>query len=124
MTSSDVADFLRRLSAEPARSFAEVFLVGDAGGARPVTREAFLDALPLRAEMFARAGVGEPLLDRVAVTELDQHYLVARTEWTAPRRGGDAVRLVSSYLLHRDGDDLRVVVYLNHRGVNGQDPNR
>jgi hypothetical protein len=112
---ADVAEFLRLLPTEPEHSFAEVFLVGDSEGARPVTREAFLRALPARAEFFARAGIGSPVLDAVAVTELDEHYLVARTTWSASRAGVGTVQLSSSYLLHR-GTQLRVVAYLNHQG--------
>jgi hypothetical protein len=113
----DIAAFLRRLASDPAGSFAETLLVGDAAGVRPIAREDFLRALPRRAELFARAGVGSPTLDRLEVTVLDERYLVARTEWAAARSDGASIQLVSSYLLHRDGDALRVVAYLNHRGL-------
>lgn len=111
--SEQLTTFFQRLSATPAESFADVFLAGDKDGIRPVPREAFLASLPRRQEMFARAGVGEPLLDRLDFDELDEHYVLARTEWVAHPR-----RLVSSYLLHRtDNQSFQVVVYLNHQGL-------
>ncbi|MGW0196156.1 hypothetical protein [Nonomuraea sp. NPDC003201] len=102
-----------------AGCFAEVFLAGDAGGARPVPRPAFLQALPRRAQMFADAGIGPAALDTLTHQQLDDRYVLVRTEWTAPRTaGGEPVHLSSSYLLHRDADDTyRVVVYLNHQGL-------
>ncbi|MEV0232129.1 hypothetical protein [Nonomuraea sp. NPDC050786] len=99
--------------------FAEAFLAGDAAGARPVPRPAFLQALPGRAKMFADAGIGPAVLDSLTHEELDDHYVLARTTWTAHRTdGGDPARLASSYVLHRDADGAyRIVVYLNHQGV-------
>ncbi|MFI9843585.1 hypothetical protein ACIHFD_41560 [Nonomuraea sp. NPDC051941] len=102
-----------------AGCFAEVFLAGDAGGARPVPRPAFLQALPRRAQMFADAGIGPAALDTLTHQHLDDRYVLVRTEWTAPRTaGGEHVHLSSSYLLHRDADDTyRIVAYLNHQGL-------
>ncbi|MEW1839204.1 hypothetical protein AB0392_14720 [Nonomuraea angiospora] len=99
--------------------FAEAFLAGDASGARPIPRPAFLQALPGRAKMFAEQGIGPAALDSLTHEELDGHYVLVRTTWTAPRiKGGDPVRLVSSYLLHRDADGAyRIVAYLNHHGL-------
>lgn len=99
--------------------FAESFLAGDASGARPVSRQAFLQALPRRAKMFAEAGIGPAVLDSLAPERLDDHYVLVRTTWTAPRAGGGApVRLVSSYLLYRaELGAYRIVAYLNHEGL-------
>jgi hypothetical protein len=100
-----------------ARCFGEVFLAADATGAKPVTRAAFLQALPARAQAFEAAGVGPSTLDSLTYQQLDEHYLLVRTEWTAPRETGDTVRLSSSFLLHCRQDGLRIVLYLNHRGL-------
>ena len=63
------------------------------------------------------AGIGPAALSSLTYQELDDHYVLARTEWTAPSTtGGDAGRLCSSFLLHRDGDGLRIVCYLTHQG--------
>jgi hypothetical protein len=44
--------------------------------------------------------------------------VLARTGWRGERAGnGHAVRLASTFLLRRDGDRLRVVLYLNHQDL-------
>jgi hypothetical protein len=122
-TRAELAAFFRHFSADADRDalagcFADAFLVGDASGARPVPRDAFLSSLPKRAELFARAGIGAPELDRLSFDDLDERYLWARTEWTAPRAEGGEIRLIASYLMHRqENGDLCVVVYLNHKGL-------
>lgn len=101
-----------------ADRFADPFLSADRTGARPVPVTAFLAALPGRARMFADAGIGAATLASASHTQLDEHYVLVRTEWTAPRTGGgESVRLASSFLLHDDGERLRVVLYLNHEGL-------
>lgn len=101
-----------------AHCFADPFLSADASGARPVPRATFLQVLPRRAKMFADAGVGASSLTAISHQRIDDHYLLARTEWQAPRAdGGEPVHLESSFLLHDDGANLRIVLYLNHRGL-------
>ncbi|GIM94727.1 hypothetical protein [Paractinoplanes toevensis] len=98
--------------------FADQFLSADADGPRSVTREAFLRALPRRAAVFADAGYGPTVLTALTETRLDDHYVLVRTEWSALRpAGGDPLPLASSFLLHDDGDNLRIVLYLNHDGL-------
>jgi hypothetical protein len=100
-----------------ARCFADPFLSADASGSRSVPRAAFLQALPRRAQMFADAGIGAANLTSLTCDRIDDHYLLARTEWSAPRTaGGEPVHMASSYLLHEEGDQLRIVLYLNHQG--------
>jgi hypothetical protein len=98
--------------------FADPFLAADATGARPVPRDLFLQALPRRAALFADAGLGPAALTALTWDRLDDHYLLARTEWACPSlAGGEPKRLSSSFLLHDDGDRLRIVLYLNHEGL-------
>ncbi|MFJ8579903.1 hypothetical protein [Micromonospora sp. NPDC093277] len=100
--------------------FADPFLLADDTGARPVSRAAFLAALPRRERMFADAGLGPAALTGVTCHRLDDRYVLARTEWDAPRiDGGAPVHLASSYLLHDDGGRFRVLLYLNHQGLPG-----
>ncbi|MCW3843778.1 DUF4440 domain-containing protein [Micromonospora yasonensis] len=100
--------------------FGDPFLLADDAGARPVPRAAFLAALPRRAQLFADAGLGPAMLTDLTYDRLDERYVLARTDWDAPRvAGGEPVRLASSYLLHDDGDRLRIVLYLNHQGLPG-----
>jgi len=101
-----------------AGCFADPFLSADASGARPVPLAAFLRALPRRAQMFADAGIGTVSLASINHERLDEHYLLARAEWNALRAsGGEPVRLASSFLLHDEGERLRIVLYLNHQGL-------
>jgi ketosteroid isomerase-like protein len=98
--------------------FAETFLAADPAGAQPVPREAFLRALPRRAELFAAAGIERVVLADLRHQALDDTYVLARTEWRAERPGASApVRLSSSFILRREGDRLRVVCYLNHQDL-------
>jgi hypothetical protein len=100
-----------------AGCFGEEFLSADKDHVQAVPRQAFIGFLPKRAEMFAAAGIGPAELEQMTYQQLDEHYVLARTEWLAPRAEGDAVRLSSSYLIHRRGSDFRIVLYLNHRGL-------
>jgi ketosteroid isomerase-like protein len=102
--------------------FADPFLAADPAGAQPVPRELFLKALPRRAELFGAAGIGRVVLDDVAHEVLDDTYVLARTTWRAERAaagGGEPapVRLASTFLLRRESDGLRVVLYLNHQDL-------
>jgi hypothetical protein len=83
-----------------------------------VPRPAFLQALAGRAQKFADAGVGPAALRQLTHQDLDPHHVLARTTWAAPRTDGSGeITLASSFLLRRDGDQLRIVVYINHEGL-------
>jgi len=98
--------------------FADPFLSAEAAGARPIPRDLFLQVLPRRAALFADAGLGPAALAALSWDRLDDHYLLARTEWSCPSlTGGAPKRLSSSFLLHDDGDRLQIVLYLNHEGL-------
>jgi hypothetical protein len=101
-----------------AGCFDETFLASDAAATRVVPRQAFLGTLAGRAQMFADAGLGSAALRQLTCQELDPHHVLARTTWAAPRTDGSGeVTLASSFLLRRDGDRLRIVAYINHRGL-------
>ena len=101
-----------------AGCFDETFLSSDAAGTRVVPRPAFLQALAGRAQMFADAGIGRAAFRQLTHQELDQHHVLASATWAAPRTDGSGeVTLASSFLLRRDGGQLRIVVYINHQGL-------
>jgi ketosteroid isomerase-like protein len=101
-----------------AELFAETFLAADPAGVQAVPRQAFLRALPRRAELFAAAGITRVVLADLQHHALDDAYVLARTDWRAERPGASTpVRLSSTFILRRDGDRLRVVVYLNHQDL-------
>ncbi len=97
--------------------FAEIFLAGDASGSRPVPRQAFLEALPARAAAAAAAGVGRAALRSATAVMLDDRWTLLRTTWAAPREGGGELPMASSFLLHREGDQVRAAAYLSHEGL-------
>jgi ketosteroid isomerase-like protein len=101
-----------------AELFAETFCAADPAGARPVPRQAFLAALPRRAELFAAAGIARVVLTDLQHQPLDATYVLARTDWRAERAAASTpVRLSSTFILRRDADRLRVVFYLNHQDL-------
>jgi ketosteroid isomerase-like protein len=101
-----------------AELFAETFLAADPAGVQPVPRQAFLAALPRRAELFRSAGIARVVLVDLQHQPLDDTYVLARTDWRAERTAASTpVRLSSTFILHRDADRLRVVFYLNHQDL-------
>jgi ketosteroid isomerase-like protein len=101
-----------------AELFAETFLAADPAGAQPVPRQAFLHALPRRAELFSAAGIARVVLDDLQHQALDDTYVLASTVWRGERTGTSTpVRLSSTFILRRDADRLRVVFYLNHQDL-------
>jgi hypothetical protein len=126
---SEVREFFRRfesasesLDNDTLRAcFAEVFMAADPTGTQPVPLEGFLSVLPRRKEMFAAAGIGRVTLTDLTHISLDEHYVLVHTTWTAERRdatdGAGAVTLLSSYILRRSSDGLRIVFYLNHKDL-------
>jgi ketosteroid isomerase-like protein len=98
--------------------FAETFLAADPAGTQPVPRQAFLNALPRRAELFRAAGITRVVLTDLQHHALDDTYVLARTDWRAERTtAATPVRLSSTFILRRDADRLQVVLYLNHQDL-------
>jgi hypothetical protein len=97
--------------------FAEVFLAADVTGGRPVPREKFLAVLPHRVRAAEESGVGRAVLTSASASPLDNHWVLLRTTWAAPRAGGGELAMSSSFLLHRSDSGLLAMVYLNHEGL-------
>jgi hypothetical protein len=101
--------------------FADVFMAADPTGVQPVPLAGFLSVLPRRKEMFAAAGIGPATLTDLTQIDLDEHYVLVNTAWTAEHRdatdGAGSVTLLSSYVLRRSSDGLRIVFYLNHKDL-------
>jgi ketosteroid isomerase-like protein len=101
-----------------AELFAETFLAADPAGVQAVPRQAFLHALPRRAELFAAAGIARVVLAELRYQALDDTYVLARTDWRGERTAASTpIRLSSTFILRRDTDWLRVVFYLNHQDL-------
>jgi hypothetical protein len=103
--------------ADPGDHFAEEFLTLDPTRARMLARATLVASLPARRQMFANAGVGPLRLTDASQLDLDARHVLVRTTWTADRAGGQRLLLESTFLLRRDEDRLRIVVYLNHHDV-------
>jgi hypothetical protein len=102
----------------PAQLFAETFLAADPAGVQAVPRQAFLAALPRRAELFAAAGIARVVLAELRYQALDDTYVLARTDWRGERTAASTlIRLSSTFILRRDADRLQVVFYLNHQDL-------
>jgi hypothetical protein len=67
--------------------------------------------------MFDAAGVSDVQRVDARQLRLDDHHLLVSVDWTAARADQDPVRLESTFLVRREPDGLRIVVYLNHHDV-------
>lgn len=117
----DIDAFLTEYEREnpdaPGTQFADQFLATDPARALVLSREALLAALPARRKMFDQAGIGP--IRRVAATqlELDATHLLVTSDWAADRADAEPLMLESTFLIRRDGDDLSILVYLNHNDI-------
>jgi ketosteroid isomerase-like protein len=111
--------------------FEETFMAADPSGTQSVPRAAFLSVLPRRKAMFTAAGTAKVSLTDLEHRDLDDAYVLAHTTWTAERDGSqtreDPLTLLSTFILHRTSEGLRIVFYLNHRNLDdvlsaGHDP--
>ena len=97
--------------------FAETFLNLDPRSAGPVPREALIQALPGRAQLFASIGVEALQLTDLTEQPLDELHTMAATTWSA-RFAADVADpaplvLPSQFLLRRHADSWQIVAYLN-----------
>jgi hypothetical protein len=97
--------------------FAETFLNLDPRRAGPVPREALLEALPGRAELFTSIGVEALALTELAERPMDGLHTMVATTWTArfadDTADAEPLVLPSHFLLRRKGTSWQIVAYLN-----------
>ena len=96
--------------------FAETFLNLDPRSAGPVPREALIQALPGRAQLFATIGVEALELTELSEQPLDELHTMVATTWTARfAADADAAPLVlpSHFLLRRQSPSWQIVADLN-----------
>ena len=97
--------------------FAETFLNLDPAGAGPVPREALIQTLPGRAQLFASIGVEALELTSLREQPLDGMHTMAATTWSARFAADAADRtslvLPSQFLLRRHADSWQIVAYLS-----------
>jgi len=109
----------RAAGAEAAALYAETFLAGGPEGARCIRAEDFARALPLRKQMFERAGCRRTELAGAVETPLDERYSMARTRWRMGfARAGwaeEVVEVESTFLVDFGGEAPRILAYLSHQ---------
>lgn len=122
--SPDVAEFLDAFDRRNAQGdtdttalFGATFLALDPTSVVALTPRALAAVLPARKQMFAGAGVRSLCRENAREQRIDEQHTLIRVEWVAERDAGPPLRLSSSFLLRREPDGLRVVVYLNHDDV-------
>ncbi|WP_019926070.1 hypothetical protein [Nocardia sp. BMG111209] len=120
----DLAAFLTAFESSSAtpesdqgEQFAEQFVTADPNRAIVVTREALVGSLPMRRRLFESAGLGHAVCVASAQLDLDEHHALVTTDWDTPRAGAEPIRLESTYLIRRDDEGPRILVYLNHRDI-------
>jgi hypothetical protein len=118
----DIAAFLddydrRGEGADPTALFAPQFLAVDPARALALTPEVLARALPGRRQMFDAAGVGETHRESARQLRLDDRHVLVCADWSAERAGGEPLRLQSTFLVRREPEGPRILVYLNHHDL-------
>jgi len=125
----DVRDFFQRFqsagddldSAALASLFSGVFMSLDANSATAVSPQALLAALPRRRQLFEAIGSDGLELADISEMPLDDLHTLVWTSWRLRMRGQaprDPIFLLSTFILRREDEAWRVVLYLNHQDLN------
>jgi hypothetical protein len=115
-----LAEFERRGTdpqSDSGEQFADQFLTVDPGQAAVLSRAMLTAALPARRKMFDTAGIGAVRCVAASQLDLDERHLLVTADWDAERAAGEPVRLQSTFMLRREDDGPRILVYLNHHDV-------
>jgi hypothetical protein len=124
----DVRAFFRRYerAAEDLDSealttcFCAVFLSLDVGSATTLSPQALLAALPRRKQLFEAIGSDGLELADISELPLDDLHTLVRTSWNLRMRNQpprDPVCLRSTFILRKDDQAWRIVLYLNHQDM-------
>jgi hypothetical protein len=103
--------------AEATTLFAASFLALDPARAIALTPAMLANALPVRRRMFDSAGIGTIRRTDARQLRLDDQHILLSVDWTAERTDRDPLRLESTFLMRREPEGLRILVYLNHHDV-------
>jgi hypothetical protein len=106
-----------RPDGQAADLFAKSFLAVDPTRALALTPQVLAGALPARRRMFDDAGVGALRRTGARQLPLDGQHVLVNAQWQADRKDAEPVELSSTFLLRREPEGWRVLVYLNHRDV-------
>ena len=103
-----------------ASMFWPVFMSLDASSAAALSPQALLAALPRRKQLFEAVGSDGLELADISEMPLDDLHTLVRTSWNLRMRNQlprDPVCLRSSFLLRKDDQAWRIVLYLNHQDM-------
>lgn len=103
-----------------ASMFWPVFLSLDASSAAALSPQALLAALPRRKQLFEAIGSDGLELADMSEMPLDDLHTLVRTSWNLRMRNQlprDRVCLRSTFLLRKDAQAWRIVLYLNHQDM-------
>jgi hypothetical protein len=121
---ADIKDFVDEFDRRSAGSgtettalFASNFLALEPARAVALTPAILAAALPARRGMFDAAGVGDIRRADARQLRLDDQHIIVSVDWTAERAGRNPLRLESTFLVRREPDGPRIVVYLNHHDI-------
>jgi hypothetical protein len=92
----------------------------DAGSAATLSPQALLAALPRRKQFFEAIGSDGLELADIGELPLDDLHTLVRTSWNLRMRNqppGDPVCLRSTFILRKDDQAWRIVLYLNHQDM-------
>jgi hypothetical protein len=124
----DVRAFFRRyeraaadLDSEALTScFCAVFMSLDASSATTLSPQALLAVLPRRKQLFESVGSDGLELADISELPLDDLHTLVRTSWNLRMRNqppGGPVCLRSTFILRKDDQAWRIVLYLNHQDM-------
>jgi hypothetical protein len=102
---------------DPTALFAPQFLAVDPARALALTPEVLARALPARRQLFDAAGVGPIRRQAARQLRLDDRHVLISADWTAEREGGQPLQLASTFLVRREPEGPRILVYLNHKDI-------
>jgi hypothetical protein len=96
--------------------FSEEFLNLDPASCSVVQRGQLIAALPARSQLFSSIGAEGTTLVELEEHRIDEAHRLVHTAWKVRFTDPDAkpLTLRSTYLLRREDDSWRAVVYLNH----------
>lgn len=103
-----------------ASMFWPVFMSLDASSAAALSPQALLAALPRRKQLFEAIGSDGLVLADISEMPLDDLHTLVRTSWNLRMRNQlprDPVSLRSTFLLRKDDQAWRIVLYLNHQDM-------
>jgi hypothetical protein len=101
--------------------FADNFTVASPQGTKSIRASDFVTILPKRKALFAEMGCQSTSLHSLRSTALGKHYTLAETTWrflfSLPSGRSEEVLADSTFLIHKAGDALRIVLYLPHEDI-------